>query len=324
MSLRRFARQLVGSLKGAAADDAKAVPSDRPSLRGNPFRLEAAAQSDVGCVRADNQDSVYLENPPPGHHDHDDGLLAIVADGMGGHSGGEVASRLAVTRFAAALRHAGRSVGPGEALTSAVVAANSAVHDRAAAQPLLHGMGTTFSAVLVRDGACYAVQIGDSRLYRLRGGIVEQLSNDHTMVGELLKAGLVSAAQAASHPDRNVLTRALGTQPRVVADVWRVPGGVLAGDVFLLCSDGLYDPVPIESLAGLAAAGSAAVACAALVGAARDAGGHDNISAIVIRVLEADTGASTQAAETCFDGPVGLDDLPAAAASAFNRSEDAR
>lgn len=280
MSLKHFARQLVGTLTGQGPGSAARVVA-----QANPFGLEAAAQTDAGCLRSENQDTVYLENPPPGHHDHAAGLLAIVADGMGGHSGGGVASGLAATTFASAMRHAAAGGDVVLQLAEAIAAANTAVHQRAAEQLALTGMGTTFSALLVRGGVCHAVQIGDSRLYLLRDGVLRQLSTDHTMVNELVANGLLTPAQAVQHPDRNVLTRALGTNAEVAADVWAPTVDLQVGDQLMLCSDGLHDLVPPERLAALMQAPTV-LACDQLVQAARAAGGHDNISAIVVRVVE--------------------------------------
>lgn len=241
--------------------------------------------TDVGLVRATNQDDAFAA---PG--------LFVVADGMGGHAGGEEASALAIAAFArlAAARPASLADGAeggggdgtfdaGEVL-GAIERANAAILAAANVSAARRGMGTTVVGLaLVGDPAYWLVfNVGDSRLYRMGGNGLEQLTVDHSAVGELVAARAITPDEAATHPHRHMLTRALGSDPAPAADCWTfcpVPG-----ETFLLCSDGLYRSVPHESLTALLASGADA---ATLIAAANAAGGTDNATAIVVRVAGA-------------------------------------
>ena len=252
----------------------------------NPFSLEAAAATDVGCLRSDNQDSVFVENPPPDHREFASGLLAIVADGMGGHLGGAVASALAVDAFASSFHNAGLNEAPADILARSLQAANTVVFERAETDPALRGMGTTLSALLLRSGKLYAVHVGDSRIYRVSADGLSQLSEDHSLVNELLRKGVLSPESAPDFPDRNVLTQALGTKPTTGFDVWPVEPDPRIGDTFLLCSDGLHDLVTPDQMLEVLQSKPPAAACRTLIDLARMAGGPDNISAVVIAVRD--------------------------------------
>jgi len=244
----------------------------------------ACALSDAGHRRPDNEDSVSA--------DERTGLL-IVADGMGGHAAGEVASAVAidVIRAHAARRRTAASAAPGtpggtarlEArLVAAIEEADRAIRDRAAAEPRLAGMGTTVVAALALDTQVTVAHVGDSRAYLLHDDTLTRLTEDHTLVGEMLQAGRLNARQARAHRLRNVLTRSLGNgRGPVLVDVQSVAW--TPRDRLLLCSDGLSTAVTdtrIRSImvrAGL----DLDAACRRLVAAANDAGGKDNISVIV-------------------------------------------
>jgi protein phosphatase len=233
-------------------------------------------RSHVGLVREGNEDSVAFI--VPGHDDRAAmrGSLAIIADGMGGHAAGEVASRIAVDTVCAMFYAIADSIP--DSLAKCLRAANAAVRDHAAAHPRCAGMGTTCTVVVIKDDRLFLGQVGDSRAYLLRRGKLQQISEDQSLVADLVREGRISAAAARTHPDRNIITTALGVEPTVGAKIW--PDGKLLedGDVVVLCSDGLSDMVDDERIEEIVSRRAPAEACDALIDAALRAGGHDNIS----------------------------------------------
>ena len=235
--------------------------------------LQAGGATDVGRVRSMNQDAYLLR----------DGLFAV-ADGMGGHAGGEVASEVALT----ALEH-GFTEPRSEDLVAAAEAANDAVISRSRDDPELSGMGTTLCAIALvetDDGEALAlVNVGDSRIYRFHDRELEQLSRDHKLVQEMIDAGELAADEAPHHPQRNILTRALGIESDLPVDDWLVIP--FAGDRFLLCSDGLYDEVSNDAIAAvLRRLADPTEAAEELVRIANSAGGSDNITVVVVDVVD--------------------------------------
>jgi len=230
--------------------------------------LQAAARTDVGRVRDNNEDAVLCM-------DH----LVAVADGMGGHPGGEVASNLAVSLLEAAF--SGDSL---KELESAVRAANRAVAERAAASRDLEGMGTTLCAIgVIEDGRLAVVNVGDSRAYLMRDGSLRQLTDDHSITGELIRRGELTEQEAASHPHRSVLTRALGCGPEV--DVDGSLHSAAEGDRLLLCTDGLFNEVAEDDIPSLMGGAQEVRPVAdALVEQALSNGGRDNIAVVVAEV----------------------------------------
>jgi PPM family protein phosphatase len=239
------------------------------------MRLSSFAGSDVGRMRSGNEDSYFCGQ-----------TVFAVADGLGGHQGGEVASATAVEPLA---RLDGRGFAdPGEAaeaLATAIREANQAILDRAAGDPALYGMGTTVTAAAVAgDGQVQLAHVGDSRAYLLREGALDQLTTDHTVVGELVRRGRLTPQQAAIHPERSILTRAVGLDPRVPVDL-PDPLELRSGDQLLLCSDGLTEAVDDGRITALlSAAPDGQTACRSLIDAANDAGGPDNITVVLVRV----------------------------------------
>jgi serine/threonine protein phosphatase PrpC len=228
------------------------------------MRIEAGVATDIGKVREANEDS-YLVEPP----------LFAVADGMGGHRGGDVASQLALATVEQLFRR-----GKGT-LSEHMRQANRAVFERSQLDRRVTGMGTTLTAALVEGDAVHLAHVGDSRAYLLRAGALRQLTTDHTLVARMVKAGEISPAEAEVHPHRNVLTRALGTEPDVRVDEDDVP--LLDGDRVLLCSDGLTGMVTEEQIqAILESAATPQEAANRLVRAANRAGGVDNITVVVL------------------------------------------
>jgi serine/threonine protein phosphatase PrpC len=245
--------------------------------------LRSGSATDVGRVRPVNEDRL-LET----------GTLFAVADGMGGHAGGEIASRTAVETLQEGFFELDRSTA---SLVQAVQRANQAVWQRSRQEPGLRGMGTTLTALaLVSDGGdqLAVANVGDSRAYLFRNDRLTQLTHDHSLVEEMVRSGELSTADAASHPQRHVLTRALGVEPDVDVDVRHVPP--LAGDRVLLCSDGLVNEVDeVEIAAALSRPDDPRQVAAELVRAARAHGGSDNITAVVIDVVDEASPASTSA-----------------------------
>jgi protein phosphatase len=229
-----------------------------------------SAASDTGRKRRRNEDA-YVVAPP----------LFAVADGMGGAQAGEVASKLA----AAALEDTdpGSLSGP-ERLESLIQEANRRVHERAVADPSTSGMGTTMTVALVEDGHVTIGHVGDSRAYLVRGGKLEQVTEDHSLVNELLKSGKLSPDEADTHPQRSVITRAVGTDPDVDVDSFTLDAR--EGDVFLLCSDGLTDMVDDQEILDVVDkfSGDLDRVTKSLVAAANRGGGEDNITVIAFSI----------------------------------------
>jgi PPM family protein phosphatase len=227
-----------------------------------------AALSDIGRVRTHNEDSV-LAQPP----------LFVVADGLGGHEAGEVASSIAIETVR---DHAPRRP-DAKSLARAVKAANREVIRSAREGYGKSGMGTTMTAAIVEGTQIAIAHVGDSRAYLLRSGQLEQITDDHSMVADMIRRGQLTDAEARYHPNRSVITRALGTDPAMYADTYEFTAG--NGDRLLLCSDGLTGMLEDAMIAEtLVTYRDPAVAARALVDAANDAGGHDNISVIVVDV----------------------------------------
>ena len=237
---------------------------------------EHAERTDTGRQRRANEDAYHARAP-----------LFAVADGMGGAQAGEVASGTAVDALAAGLPAGDGSVE--ERLSRVVQDANERIHALSVADEDRAGMGTTLTAAYVGDGEVTLVHVGDSRCYRRRDGALERLTTDHSLVEELVRQGRLSPEEAEEHPQRSIITRALGPEAVVQPDALTVPAR--AGDVYLLCSDGLtsmiHEPEIAEALAGAPTLRDAA---ADLVARANEAGGRDNITVVLFRLEDAGDG----------------------------------
>jgi protein phosphatase len=254
-----------------------------------------AGVSDTGRKRRRNEDA-WVAAPP----------LFAVADGMGGAQAGEIASKLA----AAALEDTdlGKLSGP-ERVTSLIQEANRRVHERASSDPSTSGMGTTMTVALVESDGVVIGHVGDSRAYRVRDGRIEQLTEDHSLVNELLKSGKLSPEEAEMHPQRSVITRAVGTDPDVDVDAFTVDSA--EGDVFLLCSDGLSDMVEDDDILDAVERYHDDLDRAAktLVSAANRGGGEDNITVVAFAISrDGEVGGDT-ATMPAFAGPGDEDTL---------------
>lgn len=240
--------------------------------------IKSAYRSDIGRVRTVNEDRAVVVNDLGGLS------LAIVADGMGGHQAGDIASQMAVELLQQQLQPVTREVPP-EArkalLESAVVTTNEQIFEFASGREHFHGMGTTVVAVLADDKSAVIAHIGDSRAYLVRAGRIEQLTEDHSLVNELLRNGQITREEADHHPRRNVLTRALGTESGIEVDVREIAWQ--SGDTLLLCSDGLSSLVDSERMAALIAGeGDLEEKAELLVNEALHARGDDNITVVLL------------------------------------------
>ncbi|MGD2102652.1 MAG: Stp1/IreP family PP2C-type Ser/Thr phosphatase [Acidimicrobiia bacterium] len=229
-----------------------------------------ATATHKGMIRDNNEDSVF----PSSSGDSTDSVLVIVADGMGGHVAGEVASRIAINAAASS------DTDPGDR----VAAGNRAIREEVARDPSLEGMGTTMTLLSVENNVATIGHVGDSRAYLLRDGDLRQLTEDHTVAAEYVAMGQLTSDEAASHPQRHMLTRTLGLTRFVNVDVVQVE--LASGDRLLLCSDGLTEMVDDGTIAAALGNGSPDENVWELVELANEAGGVDNITVVVVAVSD--------------------------------------
>ena len=248
--------------------------------------VELANASDVGCVRTGNEDYFLYIEPQDDAEFARRGRLLIVTDGMGGRSGGEVASRLVaetVRDFFLGAEHND----PRQLLIEAFSNAHRAILDLAAEEPELNGMGTTCCAAIFRNGQMYIGHVGDSRIYLIRNRRAEQLTEDHSLVAQMVRDGLLTQEQAERHEKRNVLTQALGVDSESLAgDFPAEPIALQVGDVILVCTDGLHGLVDSAEMALTVADQPLADACRELVALAKVRGGPDNITVQMLGIRQ--------------------------------------
>lgn len=251
------------------------------------LELEMAMASDVGQIRQRNEDEVRIL-PQAG--------AAVLADGMGGHQAGDVASRLAVEVVAEEIGKWERA--DQEALAESIDAANQAIRGLASTHPAYRGMGATVVIAVCQDDHLLFSYVGDSRLYRLWNGTLHQLSEDHTLVQQYIKQGMISSAEGKTWAGRNLLTKGLGIEESIEPSFGRAT--LRGGQTYLLCSDGLTDPVTDEQIAAVLGdpEHSAETAANELVQRANANGGPDNVSVVVIRVREKPGSNEADAAKT--------------------------
>jgi PPM family protein phosphatase len=243
--------------------------------------VTVACKTDLGRVRENNEDKFEYFLPEDDATLATRGQIFLVCDGMGGHAAGQIASEISAKTFIDVYLHH-PATEPDAAMRAAVVAANRFVCDIGRAVPSRKGMGTTLSGLILIQDQAYCVQVGDSRIYRLRAGELAQLTHDHTWVEEALRRGMITADEGENHPYRHVLTRAIGTEGEVLPDVDRE--AVSEGDVYLLCSDGLINHVDDVAIAETLAGSTPSEAAWRLVGQALQGGGSDNCTVMVVRV----------------------------------------
>jgi len=238
--------------------------------------------TDVGRVRARNEDFLGAFEPDDPQILHSRGRLFVVADGMGGHTRGDLASRLAVQTLHAAYFTPQRSEPLPEALRVSVQIANEIVYRESGVEAGHEPMGTTLTAVVIRDHEAFLAHVGDSRAFLVRGRQIRQLTEDHSLVAELVREGVLSAAEAEGHPSANVVLRAIGLAEDVASEV-QGPLPLRHGDTLVLCTDGLSRQVRAHEIRRTAESQLPQRACEALVAMANERGGPDNITVQLIR-----------------------------------------
>lgn len=259
------------------------------------YAIVASLKTDAGCHREVNEDRIRFVHRGNPTGVANKGSLALVADGMGGHSAGEVASEMAVSVISRVYyEHAENSQ---SALKSAFLEANREIYEASLKDESLRGMGTTCTALVLNDGFAFTAHVGDSRLYLVREAEIYAMTEDHSEVMEMVKHGLISLEEARHHPDKNVILRALGSHADVEVSTWE-PFPVRAGDRFLLCSDGLYDLVEDDEMKQASLASEPQAACESLVALARERGGYDNISVGIVSLDLVDEAQCRRVPET--------------------------
>jgi len=247
--------------------------------------IELANVTDPGCEREENEDYYAYAEPQADEEFHRKGRLAVVADGMGGYEGGRVASGIAV-EVVRDTYLAEPAAEPHDALIAAFHNAHAAIQEQARNDPHLSSMGTTCTAAVVRDHQLYYGHVGDSRLYMLRDGAISRVTRDHSHVGGLVEEGRLTLEEAAVHPERNVLTAALGMSGSVEADFSEQPIALMSGDILLICTDGLHGLVSDEEMLSVASTAAPSEACRKLVEMAKQRGGPDNITLQILKITE--------------------------------------
>lgn len=256
------------------------MPVDSRKLKPG---IEAASLTDVGLHRADNEDSYLYWEPDSDDEFRRKGRLAIVADGMGGYEGGQEASRLAVDTVRELYDRDFRG-DPKRTLVSAFQSAHENILRFALEHPQFYGMGTTCTAVAILGSQLAFAHVGDSRLYLVRGGSITRLTRDHSYVNRLVETGIVRSEDAESHPQRHILTAALGSGPEIIPDVPEEVITLEQGDLLILCTDGLWSLVSDQELAEVARKYPPREACLRLVQMAIERDAPDNVTVQILRV----------------------------------------
>ena len=247
-----------------------------------PFVVSTGSTTDIGCVRQLNEDCCSVVQPSDPAILDEKGVLIVVADGMGGCQAGEVASRVAVEMVAHAYYVCEDE--PSAALSYAFHEANRQIHKLSRSYGEFRGMGTTCTAIAIHGRVAHSAHVGDSRLYLVRSNSIYQMTEDHSVVKELVKRGELTPDAARRHPDRNLILRALGSRATVEVATWDQPLPVRSGDCFVLCSDGLHNAVTDDEICLAVQSGETDAACESLIATARSRGGHDNITVAIARV----------------------------------------
>ncbi len=240
--------------------------------------MKYAAGTDRGLLRDINEDSYMII---PGCSDTS--CAFVIADGLGGHNSGEIASRMAVEYIRDNLDAAGCFDGEnaGEKLEALVKKVNTAVYERSLGGAEVSGMGTTLTMAVITGSTLTAAHVGDSRLYLIRNGVIRQLTDDHSYIGELVRQGKLTREEAEKHPRKNIITRAIGSCPELEVDI--ISHRIEADDIYVLCTDGLTNMVSESEIVEIVSGSEPETACARLIEAANRQGGEDNITVIVIK-----------------------------------------
>lgn len=245
--------------------------------------IELAGLSDVGCQRENNEDYYSYWEPASDEEFQRRGRLAIVADGMGGYEGGQEASRMAVETVEDMYAHTSEG-DPQSWLLAGFQMAHFRIQEHGEKNPELQGMGTTCTAVALLDSLLYFAHVGDSRLYLIHGSTISQLTRDHSYVSRLVENGVIRPEEAESHPQRHILTAALGAGHAITPDCPAGPVSLAKGDGLVLCTDGLWSQVTAQEVYDVVTKTGPDQACRSLVETAKERGGPDNITLQVLRL----------------------------------------
>jgi PPM family protein phosphatase len=244
------------------------------------FIVTVCGISDIGCIRENNEDAIYFSYPEPSDNQHTKDYLMVIADGMGGHNGGEVASKLAIHHIYSAYVRFGKDLH--KSLEKAFLEANRSIYNIAQADSFLSGMGTTCTALVVRKRKVYCAHVGDSRVYLLRNNSIYRMTQDHTVLTENKKKPENEKSLNDPELKGSLLTRALGINSSIQIDTWPKGFPVKPQDRFLLCTDGLTDLVYDEEIKNVIMFNPLNEACHSLIELAKHRGGYDNISMIAL------------------------------------------
>jgi protein phosphatase len=264
--------------------------------------VKAVVLSDLGNIRTNNEDMGLFYRIADENITREKGFLLIVADGMGGHKAGEVASKMATEIISQEYFKQNGTGTIEKNLFRAFTIANKKIFDLASSQKVYHGMGTTCTAFIIKGDTVYYAHVGDSRGYFLKNNAVTRITEDHTYVQELVNKGEISSKEADVHPKRNILTNAMGTKPELRIDSGKCEWSFEKNDRLMLCSDGLYDYINETELAGILSNKSLQEAAEYMIQESKKRGGHDNITVVLAEKTE--VAATTTAKETKdFDLP---------------------
>ena len=254
---------------------------NEPGTIADPADMKVVIVTDLGNIRTNNEDTGLYFRVSDQRVEREKGGLMMVADGMGGHAAGEIASKMAADTITREYFKNGTAGTIEKNLLKVFSAANKNIFDAASSNPVLKGMGTTCTALVVVNSQVYYAHVGDSRAYVIKAHNIAQITTDHTHVQDLVKAGAITPDEAAVHPQRNILTNAMGTKPQVQADTGKCDFLFEAGDKLLLCSDGLYDYLEDAEILAIVNSNCTQEAAEALVAEAKKRGGHDNITVVL-------------------------------------------
>jgi len=257
-----------------------------PAPGGNSA-IRVIVKTDIGNVRSNNEDAGSFFKINDDHISREKGCLMIVADGMGGHNAGEVASRMAIDIISNEYYKRNGDRSPERSLLKAFESANKQIFEKAGANANCKGMGTTCTAIAVSGTDIYFAHAGDSRAYLYRNKQISRITEDHTYVQELVKKGDITLQEAETHPQRNILTNAMGTKPRLRVDTGKYPVAFERHDRLLLCSDGLYDYLADDELAEAMQMPSLGNLADHLIAEAKRRGGKDNITLVLAEISDA-------------------------------------
>lgn len=246
-----------------------------------PGSLNVTVLSDLGNIRTNNEDTGMFYKVADENIIREKGYLLIVADGMGGHQAGEVASRMAGDIISREYFNQNSKGSVENNLAKVFALANKTIFEKARSQKAFDGMGTTCTALVVTDETVYYAHVGDSRAYMQKGDSITQITEDHTYVQELVNKGDITAEEAAVHPKRNILTNAMGTKPVLRIDTGKCPLRFESNDKLLICSDGLYDYLTNNELKEILKKEGLKNAATILISQAKARGGHDNITVVL-------------------------------------------